>query len=118
MAFSHIAELRGRRDGQTFSDFSHRLVWDGKNVKDHPVPITPCQGQGHFPLEQVAQKLSCYLFPLLCIFLSGRPFAIPKAKAEHNRIGQVSLKGWPGQGGWWPCRRGFIIPCGAEAGPG
>ncbi|XP_047906349.1 ADP-ribosylation factor-like protein 15 isoform X5 [Anser cygnoides] len=29
---------------------NHRIVWVGRNLKDHPVSI-PCHGQGHFPLE-------------------------------------------------------------------
>ena len=31
----------------------HGMVWAGRDLKAHPVP-TPCHGQGHLPLEQVA----------------------------------------------------------------
>jgi len=32
------------------------MVWVRRDLKDHLVP-TPCHGQGHFPLDQVAQSL-------------------------------------------------------------
>uniref|UniRef100_A0A672UYG3 Tripartite motif containing 65 n=1 Tax=Strigops habroptila TaxID=2489341 RepID=A0A672UYG3_STRHB len=32
---------------------NHRMVWVGRDLKAHSVP-TPCHGQGHLPLEQVA----------------------------------------------------------------
>jgi len=31
------------------------MVWVGRDLKDHLVP-TPCPGQGHLPLDQVAQS--------------------------------------------------------------
>jgi len=31
------------------------MVWVGKNLKNHPIP-TPCGGQGHLPLDQIAQS--------------------------------------------------------------
>ena len=34
---------------------NHRMVWVGKDLKDHLVP-PPCHGQGHLPLAQVAQS--------------------------------------------------------------
>ena len=33
----------------------HRMVWLGKDLKDHLVP-TPCHEQGHLPLDQGAQS--------------------------------------------------------------
>lgn len=39
------------------------MVWDGKEVEDHLIP-TPCQGQEHLSLDQVAQSpLSFFLAP-------------------------------------------------------
>jgi len=32
------------------------MAWVGRDLKDHLVP-TPCHGQGHFSLDQVAQAL-------------------------------------------------------------
>lgn len=40
---------------EVMCDYNHRMVWVGRNFKDHPIP-TPCHEQGHFPLNQVAQK--------------------------------------------------------------
>ena len=34
---------------------NHRLVWVGRDLKAHPVPAL-CHGQGHLPLDQVAQS--------------------------------------------------------------
>ena len=34
----------------------HRMVWVGRDLIDHLVP-TPCHGQRHLPLDQVAQSL-------------------------------------------------------------
>jgi len=31
------------------------MVWDERDLEDHLVP-TPCHGQGHLPLDQVAQS--------------------------------------------------------------
>lgn len=35
---------------------NHRLVWGGRNLKDHPVPAPSCE-HGHFPLDQVVLRL-------------------------------------------------------------
>jgi len=34
---------------------NHRMVWVGRDLTYHLVP-TPCHGQGHLPLDQVAQS--------------------------------------------------------------
>jgi len=34
---------------------NHRMVWVGKALKDHLI-LTTCHGQGHLPLDQVAQS--------------------------------------------------------------
>jgi len=32
----------------------HRMVWVGRDLKDHLVYNPPCHGKGHHPLDQVA----------------------------------------------------------------
>jgi len=34
---------------------NHKMVWVGRDLRDHVVP-THCYGQGHLPLDQVAQS--------------------------------------------------------------
>jgi len=37
------------------SRLNHRMVWVGRDLKDHLVP-SPCHGQGHLPLAHAAQS--------------------------------------------------------------
>lgn len=41
--------------GRIQVEADHGVIWVGRNLKDHLVP-TPCQGDGHLPLDQVPQS--------------------------------------------------------------